>query len=293
MKNKLLVSFGFLLITLAPSLFSSDLDEIKKRGELRHIGVPYSNFVSGLEDGLDVEIVKGFAKHLGLKYKFVASSWSSEIGDLTGQNVAFNGNSVAFLEKVEIKGDLIANGMTVLDWRKEVINFSKPTFPSGIWLLAKADSIITPIKPTDSIEKDITLVKKSLSGRSLLAIENTCLDPKLYNLKETTEANIILEKNEKLDPINLIPMVMKNIADTALADFPDALVALEKWPGEVKVIGPISQKQTMATAFRKTSPELLAEFNKYLEKIRNDGSYNKLVKKYYPDVFDYYGDFFK
>ena len=49
----------------------------------------------------------------------------------------------------------------------------------------------------------------------------------------------------------------------------------------------------MGVAVRKTAPKLLAEFNKYFEKIKKDGTYNKLVEKYYPDVFYYYGDFFK
>ncbi len=34
-----------------------DLDEIKKSGVLRHLGVPYANFVTGSGDGMDVELV--------------------------------------------------------------------------------------------------------------------------------------------------------------------------------------------------------------------------------------------
>lgn len=197
------------------------------------------------------------------------------------------------MDKTNIKGDLIANGMTILDWRKEVINFSNPTFPSGVWLLARSDSTLVPIKPTNSIEKDITLVKRSLFGKSVLAIENSCLDPRLYNMSKTTNANIILQKNKEIQSIDLIPILLRKAADTTLMDVPDVLIALEKWPGEIKVIGPISQNQLMGVAFRKTSPLLLNEFNKYLEKIKDDGTYNKIVLKYYPDVFQHYRSFFK
>ena len=93
--------------------------------------------------------------------------------------------------------------------------------------------------------------------------------------------------------IDLVPAIIHNYAEATLLDVPDALIALEKWPGEIKIIGPISQKQEMAVAFRKTSPQLLIEFNKYLKRIRDDGTYNNLVKKYYPDIFEFSADFFK
>ena len=59
---------------MSSSAWSDDLQQIRDRGVLRHIGVPYANFVSYIEQGevetltgLDVEIVKGFAKSLGVK----------------------------------------------------------------------------------------------------------------------------------------------------------------------------------------------------------------------------------
>lgn len=61
---------------------------------------------------------------------------------------------------------------------------------------------------------------------------------------------------------------------------------------EIKVIGPITNEQKMGVAFSKNSPLLLEEFNKYFKQIKENGTYNKLVEKYYPDVFNYYGNFF-
>ena len=293
LKNRFFKIYIFSLLFIVSSLFSNDLEEIRKKGELRHIGVPYSNFVTGLGYGLDVELIKGFSEYLGVKYKFVPSNWSKIFGDLIGQNVENGKDGAVYLEKVDIKGDLIANGLTILPWREEVINFSTATFPSGVWLMTRSDSKINPIKPTKSIDKDISLVKDLLIGKSVLAIENTCLDPRLYNLKEIEKLKIIIKKEKKFEPIDLIPVVLDNVGDSTLIDIPDALLALEKWPGELKVIGPVSNNQAMGVAFRKNSSELLKEFNKYFKKIKDDGTYNKLVEKYYPDVFQYYEDFFK
>ena len=59
-----------LSLSCAPVL-ADDLADIKARGELRHLGINYANFVTGAGDGFDVELVQGFAKHIGVKYKLV------------------------------------------------------------------------------------------------------------------------------------------------------------------------------------------------------------------------------
>ncbi|MBO0217667.1 transporter substrate-binding domain-containing protein, partial [Vibrio sp. Vb2880] len=75
-------------------------------------------------------------------------------------------------------------------------------------------------------------------------------------------------------------------------DVADTLIALEKWPGEIKVIGPISENQKMAVAFRKNSPELRKAFDRHLDSRKKDGSYEKLVKKDYPSYYYCYNDYF-
>jgi len=269
---------------------SQDLQEIKNSGVLRHLGIPYANFITGSGDGLNIELVQGFASYIGVNYLFIASDWNTILGDLTGRHASRDENSARYLESTPVKGDIISTGMTVLPWRQAVINFSNPTFPSAVWLLARSESNLQPIKPSGSIEADIVAVKNSLDGHSVLAMENTCLDPALYRLSET-RANIRLPK-KKIRLNEMAPAILAREAEATLLDVPDALIALEKWPGQLKVIGPVSARQVMGSGFRKESPELLEAFNMYLEKIKRDGTYNRIVKKYYPTVFSYYSDFF-
>ncbi|MCX5891885.1 MAG: transporter substrate-binding domain-containing protein [Deltaproteobacteria bacterium] len=271
------------------SAWAGDLQDIKARGVLRHLGIPYANFVTGSGDGLDVELTKLFAQHLGVKYQYVDSSWDSVIGDLTGKKVKANGDDIKVLGEVPIKGDIIASGFTILNWRKKIVNFSTPTFPNQIWLVARADSPLKPIVPHESVEKDITAVRALLKGRSLLGKASTCLDPSLYNLK-VTGARIKLFPGSLND---LAPAVIKGDSELTLLDVPDALVALEKFPGKIKIIGPITDKQYMGCAFAKNAPELRDAFNRFLEQAKADGTYLALVKRYYPKVFNYYRDFFE
>ena len=91
----------------------------------------------------------------------------------------------------------------------------------------------------------------------------------------------------------MVPAIMNNDAETTLLDIPDTLIALQKWPGEIKVVGPVSEPQLMAVAFRKTAPDLRQAFNEYLHQIRSDGTYNEMVKRHYPSVFQYSNDFFQ
>jgi ABC-type amino acid transport substrate-binding protein len=278
------------LLTLPFTIYAQDLQEIKTAGVLRHLGIPYANFVTGSGDGLDIELMRGFAAYLGVKYQFVESNWKNIFGDLTGRHARKVGNGAEKLGLTEIKGDVVANGMTVLAWRKEVVDFSDPTFPSSVWLIARADSDLQPIKPSGSLEKDVAAVKESLNGHKVLALENTCLDPSLYRLSETKAVVQLVDNRLSLN--EMAPAIVNNEADATILDVPDALIAMAKWYGQLKVIGPVSGSQVMGAAFRKDSPELLAAFNHYLMKIRSDGSYNKMVKKYYPTVFAYYAEFF-
>lgn len=282
---------------VSSSAYSNDLKEIRESGVLRHIGVPYANFVSYIEQGeietltgFDVDIVKGFAEQLGVRYEYVPAQWSDMVGKLIGQHVKYEGKQAVLGKPTPIEGDLIANGVTILDWRTEVLDFSQDYFPSGVWLVSRGDSNLSPIKPSGSIDEDINTVKNLINGREVLALEHSCLDPNLYDLYDTG-AKVILPDGDRL--LNeMVPAIMKNDAESTLLDVADTLIALEKWPGEIKVIGPISENQKMAVAFRKNSPELRKAFDQYLDSIKQDGTYDKLVKKYYPSIYYFYNDYF-
>ncbi|WP_369433683.1 transporter substrate-binding domain-containing protein [Psychromonas sp. MME1] len=291
-----IMGYCCLLLISQPTL-AYDLKEVKEAGVLRHIGIPYANFVIQytqgeitVHEGLDVELMQGFAECLGVKYQFVSASWNDVFGKLNGQNASYIDKKIVLGKRVAIQGDVISSGVTILPWRTQLVDFSDVYFPSEVWLVARADSDLKPIKPSGSISVDIEKVKLLLTGRQVLALKQSCLDPDLYNLEETG-ANIVLPvKERKLN--EMVPAILNNDAESTLLDLPDSLIALQKWPGEIKVIGPISEQQSMAVAFRKGSPELRKAFNRYFKMIQFDGSYNQLVEKYYPNVFYFYNDFF-
>ncbi|MCF8109823.1 MAG: transporter substrate-binding domain-containing protein [Desulfohalobiaceae bacterium] len=187
-----------------------------------------------------------------------------------------------------IQGDCLANGLTVLPWREKLLAFSQPTFITQVWLIAAADSPLHPITPSGDLGHDIQSTKKQLAGQSLMGRAGTCLDPGLYGL-EKAGADIKMF-SESLN--ELAPAVIQDEAELTLLDVPDALVALQKWPGQIKVLGPISEIQYMGVAFRKQDQGLRQAFNQFFKQCREDGTYRRLVNEYYPGVTEYFPDFF-
>jgi ABC-type amino acid transport substrate-binding protein len=271
-------------------VLADDLADIKARGELRHLGINYANFVTGAGDGFDVELVQGFAKHIGVKYKLVPTDFVSVIRDLLGKDVVRQGDQVNLQGDFPVKGDMIATGFTVLPWREKVLLYSAPTFPSQVLLVARADSPDKPIKGSADLDADIVETKAMIGSKSVLVMEKTCLDPANYGLKGKGIDLRMYTKSANLN--EMVPALIKGDADFSLLDVPDAILDLQRWAGKIKVIGPISGHQELAAAFPKNSPELRKAFDEYLVRLKADGSYDKLVDKYYPGIRRYFPDFF-
>jgi ABC-type amino acid transport substrate-binding protein len=283
--------FGFLVGLLAVSAaWAADLDEIKARGELRHLGIRYANFVTGAGDGFDVEIMQGFARRLGVRYKLVYSDFYSVIRDLLGKDAVRRDGRVALTGEFPIKGDVIATGFTVLPWRQEILTYSEPTFPSQVLLVAPSTSTIQPIKEGATLSDDIKETKQLIGSESLLVMERTCLDPANYGL---TGLGVDLKRYTKSANLNeMVPALLNGEAQLTLLDVPDAVLDLRKWAGQIKVLGPVSERQILAVAFPKDAVKLRDVFNVYLREIKADGRYDRLVDKYYPGIRRFFPDFF-
>ncbi|HWR03815.1 MAG TPA: ABC transporter substrate-binding protein [Humidesulfovibrio sp.] len=266
-----------------------DLAEVKSSGVLRHLGIAYANFITGQGDGLDVDLMRLFARHLGVHYVYVPTDWDTLFPDLTGRKHRTKGADVELLGEAPVKGDVIASGLTVLPWRQKLVDFSRPTFPTQVWLVVKAESKVTPIAPSGDIKKDIDLTRGKLRGLSLLCKSGTCLDPALFNLEPTgAKPRLFPGSLNDLAPA----LILKGETDATLLDVPDALVALQKYPGKIKIIGPMSDTQDMAVAFAKQSPRLREEFDRFFAALQQSGEYDRMIKRYYPFVTTYFPKYF-
>lgn len=276
--------------TVSTTVSAADLAEIKARGELRHLGIRYANFVTGAGDGFDAEIVQGFATHIGVRYRLVYSDFYTVVGDLLGRKVRVEGGKALLGEAVPQRGDMIATGFTRLPWRETLLNFSDPVFPSQVLLVTRSEAPERPIKPTGSIAGDIQATRQLIGKKSLLVMEGTCLDPASYGLRGI---GLDLRSYTKSTNLNeMVPAMLGKEAYFTLLDVPDLIIDLRRWSGKIKVLGPISDHQVLAAAFLKEAPALRDAYNEYLRGIKADGSYDRLVDKYYPGIRSYFPEFF-
>jgi ABC-type amino acid transport substrate-binding protein len=281
---------GVMACLFTASGWAADLAEIKSRGELRHIGIRYANFVTGAGDGLDVELMQGFAKRIGVSYKLVYSDFYSVIRDLLGKDVVRKGDQITLAGDYPVKGDVISTGFTMLPWREAVLLYSEPVLPSQVLLVAPADSDLQPIEDGADLAADIASTRKAIGSRSVLVMERTCLDPTNYGLDNV---GIDLKAYNKSANLNeMVPAMLNKEAELTLLDVPDAILDLRKWAGRIKIIGPISEQQMLATAFPKDAPALRDEFNAYLHDVKASGVYDRLVDKYYPGIRRFFPEFF-
>lgn len=285
-----LISTLWVCMLMCASAAWADLADIQKRGELRHLGIRYANFVTEDGRGFDVELVQGFARHIGVKYTLVHTSFYNVIRDLLGKDVVRKGDDVSLVGEYPVLGDMISTGFTVLPWREKVLLYSTPTFPSQVLLVARTQSPAKAIASTGNIEKDIQATRELIGQRSLLVMERTCLDPANYGLKGKGIDLRAYSKSTNLD--EMVPALLRGDADFTLLDVPDVVLDLQRWAGRIKVLGPISDNQDLAAAFPRDSPELRAAFNHYMRTVQQDGSYDRLVNKYYPGIRRYFPEFF-
>ncbi|WP_373498665.1 transporter substrate-binding domain-containing protein [Desulfococcus sp.] len=279
---------------IPPRASAGDLETIRAKGVLRHLAIPYANFVRETgrgPDGLDVELMQAFSAHLGVAYELVRTDWKNIIPDLTGKIVTPRGEAVVIEGDAPVRGDVIATGFTVLPWRKKIMDFSEATFPSGVWLVAESEAPISPISPTGDILNDIREVKGRMKGISVLTLKNSCLDAELYGIAETGAGVRMFPEDRDLE--EMIPSVVAQMADATLIDAPVALAGLSTWPGKIKIIGPVSEAQEMAAAFPKGSPRLRRAFDEFFTEFKKSGRYRALVDRYYPSAVIFYPDFFK
>lgn len=262
-----------------------DLEAVRSRGVLRHLGVPYARFVSGAGEGFDVELMQAFASHLGLRYAFVETTWTGALGDLTGRRVSAREPDPARAAATPIRGDVLATGLTVLPWRGRSVEFSRPTFPTQVWVVASRGAAVKPIVPSGDVDRDVAEVKRRLAGKRVLGVPDTCLDHSLYGV-EAVGGRPVRLRTTRLDEV--APALLRGEGELALIDVADVDLAFERWPGRFTVVGPVSPVQEMAAAFRKDSPELRKAFDAFLVQARRDGTYERLLHRYFPRAGSYF-----
>lgn len=200
---------------------------------------------NGQHTGFDVELWAAIAKDIGVEYEL--------------QPMDFNG-IIPGLQTGQL--DVGIAGMTIKPERAKVVDFSDPYYNAGLLLLVKIDN--NDIKGIEDLKGKVVSTKLGTTSADFA--------------KEKANA-----KEVKLFPNNdaMFLELMSGGADAVLFDSPviaDFMRTAGK--GQVKVVGPLYMGQSYGIAFPKGSP-LVAKTNAALKKMKEDGRYKELYKKWF------------
>ncbi len=218
---------------------------------------PPFNFVAadGSLQGLDVEIAEALCKAMDAKCTIVANDWDGMIPGLKSN-----------------KFDAVVASMSITEERKKEVAFTDKYYSTPLSVAVPKDSPITSLDAEAFKGKTIGAQGSTTQGNYAEDVYGKAgADVKLYPTAD--EANVDL-KSGRLDAVvsDKFP-----ISDWIKGDGADCC----------KLIGDIPNTQTdTGIALRQGDDDLREQFNAAIKKIRDDGTYATIVKKYFD--FDIY-----
>lgn len=259
MKKKLL--FLVLTVLSVGMLFGCSSDTNKSSdGEVKTAS---DKFVVGLDDsfppmgfrsesgeivGFDIDLAKATAEKMGMEVEFKAVDWD-------GVNLS--------LEKGDI--DVIWNGYTITDERKEAVAFTDPYLANRQVLVVKKDSDY-------AAQSDL---KDKVLGIQLGSSAEKALDSNAEfkdSLKEVTKYSNNTEALMDLD---------SNRVDVVLVDEIVARYFIAKKEGQYKVLDQDLGKEEYGVATRKSDTEFLNKLNTALKEVINSEKGAEISKTWF------------
>ena len=233
---------------------SADWDYIKNKGELV-IGITYFEPMNYKDDsgkltGFETEFAESVCKELGVKPVFQKIDWDSK--------------------EVELKFitiDCIWNGLTITDERKANMDISVPYMENKQVMVTKKENAEKFTKAENL--KDATVVAEKKSAGEDVAKEYEFFKDASY-VSVDSQAKALLEVKSGTADIAIIDYVMSIGTLSSGSDYSDLQVV------EGKDFAP----EQYGVAIRKDSTETLKKLNEAMQKVSDDGTLDKIGKKY-------------
>jgi membrane-bound lytic murein transglycosylase MltF len=265
--KKVLILYIVILLIAMFTLYRSvrhsirDYSEIHSEGILR-IVTEYNQtgyFVSG-------DTIEGFQYEL--------SQAISEVSGLEVQIFLEMSLAESFIGLNNQKYDIIARNIPVTSEIKENYLFTDPVVFNKQVLVQRTTEANDSIPP---VRNQLELAQKTLyipaNSPALLRIQN---------LQHEIGDTIYIVEENRYSSEQLIIMVAKGDIDYAVCDLQIATIAKKQFP-EIDIDTDISFTQLQSWAVRKESVILLDSLNHWFLKIRDNGRYNDIYKRYYND----------
>jgi polar amino acid transport system substrate-binding protein len=247
------------LVLLVSTIVGCTQQESSSKGE---------EFIIGLDDtfapmsfrneqneivGFDVDLAKEVAKRNGWNIRFQPIDWAMKEAELNSGNI-----------------DMIWNGYTITDERKEKVNFTDAYLTNSQIIVILSDSDIDEID--DLKNKTVATQAESSSldaARKLDGFIESLKDGKIIEYSTFNEVFNDLESG-RTDAI---------IVDEVLARY----YINNKGEGLYKVLDENLGIEEYGVGVRKEDEELLEKLNITLEEMKNDGTYDEIYSMWFAE----------
>ena len=206
---------------------------------------PPMEFVKdGKRTGFDIELVEALAAAMGKKVEWIDIDFKGLIPALQAG-----------------RADIAVSAIYITPERSKVVDFTDPYYAGGLVVLTKKDGPVKTLKDLDGRKVSVQVGTKSVNY-----------------LKEhyPSVQRVEVEKNQEM--FNLVDV---GRSDAAVTGKPAAYQYVRTRPG-LKVLPEQLTTEEYGMALRKDTPELTKAVNEAIAKLKADGSYAAIVKKWFP-----------
>jgi polar amino acid transport system substrate-binding protein len=200
---------------------------------------------NGKRTGFDIELVETLAKAMGKQVEWV--------------DIDFKGLIPGLISK---RFDMAVSAIYITDERKKVVDFTDSYYAGGLVAMVKDNN--TSIKKLADLDGKKVSVQVGTKSVGYLTEKH----PKVQRIE--------VEKNQEM--FNLVDI---GRADAAVTGKPAAFQYV-RTRGGMRVLEEQLTTEEYGMAIRKDTPELTKAVNAALTKVKADGTYAALIKKWFP-----------
>lgn len=198
--------------------------------------------------GFDVDMAKEASKRMGVTVEFKPIDWNSKEAELSGKRV-----------------DVLWNGLTITEKRKENILFSKPYMENRQIIVVAANS---------SIKGKADLLGKVVGAQdgssSIEAIE-----------KDAEALKSFKELKKYADNVAALMDLKAGRLEAVVVDEIVGRYYISKRPGEFKILDDNFGSEEYGVGLRKDDKELLNKLQKALDDMKKDGTSAKISSQWF------------
>jgi polar amino acid transport system substrate-binding protein len=236
-----------LVLALAFAAGGNALAATKKEGVLRLASEggypPFNYFEKKKLTGFEIELAEAISQELKLKPEWQTFPFDSLLIGLKDNRF-----------------DLVAASHSITEERAKAVDFTDPEYCTGTVIMAK------PGGPKSKAE---------LAGKTVAVQVGTTMFQQLKSIEGIKEIKTYPKDTDSLQNL------MAGRADAWVTEKFVALDVLKKQPGIKLQMGDTIVEEKIAMAVAKGNKDLVSKVNGALAKLKKDGTYAKLSKKYF------------